>query len=110
VKVGVFTPLSSGLPLDQVLKKLSELNAHGDELGTGRYPATRIASFRCSTILLNSLSSRALLDGSGFTIGALSSHSNPLHPMRIEQSMIASQPEDDFVSRETQCSRGCGFQ
>ena len=35
MKVGVFTPLLSALPLDQVLKKLKSLNIDTVEFGTG---------------------------------------------------------------------------
>ena len=35
MKVGVFTPLLSGLPLDAVLKKLTDIGIDTVELGTG---------------------------------------------------------------------------
>ena len=38
MKVGVFTPLLSSLPLEDVLQKLAKLNIHTVELGTGNYP------------------------------------------------------------------------
>ena len=38
MRVGVFTPLLSGLALDGVLKKLANLDIHTVELGTGNYP------------------------------------------------------------------------
>ena len=38
MKVGVFTPLLSALPLDDVLKKLKSLNIDTVEFGTGNYP------------------------------------------------------------------------
>ena len=37
MRVGVFTPLLSKLPLDAVLKKLAELDIHTVELATGNY-------------------------------------------------------------------------
>ena len=37
MRVGVFTPLLSKLPLEAVLKKLAELNIHTVELATGNY-------------------------------------------------------------------------
>jgi len=80
VKVGVFTPLLSGLPLDQVLKKLAGLNVLTVELGTGNYPGDP----HCKLSMLDHPAElaefKSLLDGSGFTVSALSSHGNPLHP------------------------------
>ena len=38
MKVGVFTPLLSALPLDAVLKKLKSLGIDTVEFGTGNYP------------------------------------------------------------------------
>ena len=38
MRVGVFTPLLSGLPLESVLKKLAKLEIPTVELGTGNYP------------------------------------------------------------------------
>ena len=38
MRVGVFTPLLSSLSLEGVLKKLSGLDIHTVELGTGNYP------------------------------------------------------------------------
>ena len=38
MKIGVFTPLLSALPLDEVLKKLKSLGIDMVEFGTGNYP------------------------------------------------------------------------
>ena len=38
MRVGVFTPLLSQLPLPAVLKKLKTYNIETVELGTGNYP------------------------------------------------------------------------
>gem|GEM_PF-5033146 len=38
MRVGVFTPLLSSLPLGDVFKKLAGLDIHTVELGTGNYP------------------------------------------------------------------------
>jgi sugar phosphate isomerase/epimerase len=80
VNVGVFTPLLSGLPLDEVLKKLAALNIRAVELGTGNYPGDP----HCKLSMLDSPSELAefkkKLADQGFKISALSSHGNPLHP------------------------------
>ena len=80
MKVGVFTPLLSGLPLDAVLKKLSGIGIDTVELGTGNYPGD--AHIKLS--LLDDAQALAAFKGkiadAGFTISALSCHGNPLHP------------------------------
>jgi len=80
MRVGVFTALLSGLPLESVLKKLSQLGIHTVELGTGNYPGDP----HCKLSMLDNekelLSFKKCLDDNGFSISALSCHGNPLHP------------------------------
>ena len=80
MNVGVFTPLLSSLPLEDVFKKLSALNIHTVELGTGNYPGDA----HCKLSMLDHPAAlaefKAKLADRGFTISALSSHGNPLHP------------------------------
>jgi sugar phosphate isomerase/epimerase len=80
VRVGCFTPLLSQLPLPDVLKKLKSLNIDTVELGTGNYPGDP----HCKLTMLEHPAELAefqrTLDGEGFSISALSSHGNPLHP------------------------------
>ena len=80
MNVGVFTPLLSGLSLDEVLKKLAALDVHMVELGTGNYPGDP----HCKLSMLDNRDRlaefKAKLADRGFTISALSSHGNPLHP------------------------------
>ena len=80
MKVGVFTPLLSGLPLDAVLKKLTGIGIDTVELGTGNYPGD--AHIKLS--LLDDAQALSAFKGkiadAGFTISALSCHGNPLHP------------------------------
>jgi len=80
MKVGVFTALLSTLPFESVLGKLSRLNVHTVELGTGNYPGDP----HCKLSMLNSANEltefKKKLDDHGFAISALSSHGNPLHP------------------------------
>ena len=82
MRVGVFTPLLSSLPLPDVLKKLATHGISTVELGTGNYPGDA----HCKLSMLND---RAALDtfkktlaDHGFSISALSCHGNPLHPNR----------------------------
>ena len=80
MRIGVFTPLLSQLPLPDVLRKLAQLEISTVELATGNYPGDA----HCSPALLQSKGAlrefRKILDDQGFSISALSCHGNPLHP------------------------------
>src|SRR5215471_9452017 len=95
MRVGVFTPLLSHMPLEEVLKKLKSYNVATVELGTGNYPGDA----HCNLSLLDSLVAltefKKKISDHGFTISALSCHSNPLHP---NQELATRQRE---VSRRT---------
>jgi sugar phosphate isomerase/epimerase len=95
MRVGVFTPLLSQLPLDEVLKKLKAKGIDTVELGTGNYPG----GAHCDVAMLDDAAAleafRKKLGGSGFSISALSCHGNPLHPD------AAHARHDQEVSRKT---------
>ena len=95
LRVGVFTPLLSQLSLDDVLKKLKGLGVTTVELGTGNYPGDP----HCKLSMLDNAAEldtfRKKLADNGFSISALSSHGNPLHP----DSSIAKANQE--VSRKT---------
>ena len=80
MKIGVFTPLLSKMPLPGVLDKLAALNIHTVELGTGNYPGDA----HCPLSLLDHPHSPAaflqMLVDHGASISALSCHGNPLYP------------------------------
>jgi sugar phosphate isomerase/epimerase len=80
MRIGVFTPLLSQLSIDDVMKKLTSLGVNMFELGTGNFPGDP----HCQLSLLESKTAlkefKQKLDDNGFTISALSSHGNPLHP------------------------------
>ncbi len=80
MRLGVFTPLLSQLPLETVLTKLKTLDIHTVELATGSYPG----SAHCDLGMLEDAAAlenfKALLAKHEFSISALSCHSNPLHP------------------------------
>ncbi len=80
MKIGVFTPLLSALPLDQVLKKLKALGIEMVEFGTGGYPGDAHVhlSLLDDPVALKDFKSK--IADSGLTISALSCHGNPLHP------------------------------
>src|ERR1700740_3649148 len=95
MRVGVFTPLLSRLPLPDVLKKLAALHINTIELGTGNYPGDA----HCGLAMLDD--GRALaafqhvLADHGTRISALSCHGNALHPDK------ARAEQDRAVSRKT---------
>lgn len=80
MRVGVFTPLLSQLPLDTVLTKLRALDIRTVELATGNYPGNA----HCKLSMLDDSSAlkefQRTLEDQGATISALSCHGNPLHP------------------------------
>ena len=95
MKVGVFTPLLSQLPLPAVLDKLKTLNIATVELGTGNYPGDA----HCKLAMLENPAAlnefRQTLADRGVSISALSCHGNPLHPDR------ARAQRDAEISRKT---------
>jgi sugar phosphate isomerase/epimerase len=95
MRVGVFTPLLSQLPLEEVLKKLKAKGIDTVELGTGNYPG----GAHCDVAMLDDAAAletfRKKLGRSGFSISALSCHGNPLHPD------AAHARHDQEVSRKT---------
>ena len=80
MRVGVFTPLLSQLPLDQVLKKLAGLHINTVELATGNY----VGDAHCKLSMVENTAAlsdfKKLITDNGFSISALSCHGNPLHP------------------------------
>ena len=80
MKLGVFTPLLSQLPLDAVLAKLKAMQIDTVELATGNYPGNA----HCKLSMLDNAAElkdfRLRLNDSGVSISALSCHGNPLHP------------------------------
>ena len=95
MKVGVFTPLLSQLPLADVLNKLKAHDITTVELGTGNYPGDA----HCKLDMLNDRVAlntfKQTLADHGFSISALSCHGNPLHPDRDRAR------HDREVSRKT---------
>lgn len=80
MRVGVFTPLLSQLPLTEVLKKLAGLRIDTVELATGNY----VGDAHCKLSMLENPSALAdfkkIINDHGINISALSCHGNPLHP------------------------------
>ena len=80
MRVGVFTPLLSQLPLTVVLRKLAALHIDTVELATGNY----VGDAHCKPSMLENSAALAefqkVLADHGAKISALSCHGNPLHP------------------------------
>ena len=95
MRVGVFTPLLSQLPLPVVLKKLVALHIDTVELATGNY----VGDAHCKLSMLENPASLAefqkVLADHGTKISALSCHGNPLHPNKERAK------QDREVSRKT---------
>lgn len=83
MKIGVFDPLFSQLPLADMLDLLLSAGVDAVELGCGNYPG---ASHIDVDALLKSKEAREAylneFSGRGLIISALSVHGNPLHPNR----------------------------
>jgi sugar phosphate isomerase/epimerase len=95
MRVGVFTPLLSQLPLPVVLKKLAALQIHTVELATGNY----VGDAHCKLSMLENSAAlgefQKILEDHGAKISALSCHGNPLHPDKDRAK------HDREVSRKT---------
>jgi len=95
MRVGVFTPLLSQLPLAVVLKKLAELHIDTVELGTGNY----VSDAHCKLSMLENASALAefknILIDHGVSISALSCHGNALHPDKAQAQQCSE------ISRKT---------
>ena len=95
MRIGVFTPLLSQLPLAAVLEKRKLLGIDTVELGTGNYPGDA----HCKLSMLENGFALAefqkLLADHGASISALSCHGNALHPDK------ARARQDREVSRKT---------
>lgn len=80
MRLGVFTPLLSHLPLEDALATLKSLQIDTVELGTGNYPGDA----HCKLSMLEDASAlkefQQKLKDSGMSISALSCHGNALHP------------------------------
>jgi sugar phosphate isomerase/epimerase len=95
MRVGVFTPLLSQLPLTVVLRKLAALHIDTVELATGNY----VGDAHCKLSMLENPAALAefqkVLADHGAKISALSCHGNPLHPDKDRAKL------DREVSRKT---------
>lgn len=80
MRVGVFTALLAQMSLEDVLKKLKGMNIDTVELGTGNYPGDPHAKLSMLENVSQLIEFKRVIEGNGFTISALSSHGNPLHP------------------------------
>src|SRR5579863_10734477 len=80
MRVGIFTPLLSQLPLSDVLKKLKAHKIETVELGTGNYPGDAHDALPIFDDASALTTFKKTIADHGVTISALSCHGNPLHP------------------------------
>lgn len=83
MKVGVFSAILSGVPLEQALTHVRDLGCDTVEIGTGAYPGD--AHCKPRELLADAGKLRAFQDAiaaSGLEVSSLSCHGNPLHPDR----------------------------
>lgn len=81
MKVGVFSAILSGSPLNKALTHIAGLGCETVELGTGAYPGN--AHCKPDQLLASKPKLEAFLGtvkASGLEISSLSCHGNPLHP------------------------------
>jgi sugar phosphate isomerase/epimerase len=81
MKVGLFTVIYGGAPLEQVLDKVAGLGVEAVELSTGNYGGS--AHCDPEVLLADRAKLRALreaIESRGMEISGLSQHGNPLHP------------------------------
>jgi sugar phosphate isomerase/epimerase len=95
MRVGAFTPLLSQFSLEEALAKLRRQGISTVELGTGNYPGDAHCKLSMRDKPADLADFRKTLDDQGFSISALSCHSNPLHP-----DPARANPDRD-VSRRT---------
>jgi sugar phosphate isomerase/epimerase len=80
MKLGVFTPLLSQLPLDDVLRRLRTMQINTVELSTGNYPGDAHCKLSMLENSFEFADFKNKLDELGVNISALSCHGNALHP------------------------------
>lgn len=83
MKIGVFDPLFSQLPLDDMLDLLVDAGVDAVEIGCGNYPGA--SHIDVDALLASKQAREAYLKeftGRNLIISALSIHGNPLHPNR----------------------------
>jgi sugar phosphate isomerase/epimerase len=80
MKIGVFTVVLAGVPLETALQKLAALNIRTVELGTGNYPGDAHCKLSMFTNDSELKEFKKKLDDAGAQVSALSCHGNPLHP------------------------------
>lgn len=83
MKIGVFSVILAGLPLDRALAHVAELGCDTVEIGTGGYPGN--AHCNPAELLASEAKLRefqAAVADSRLEISSLSCHGNPLHPDR----------------------------
>lgn len=90
MKVGLFTALLAKLSLDEVIQKVKPLGIRTLELGSGNYPGEPHLKLEWLNNPAKLKEFKLKLEDAGFSISALSSHGNPLHPNRALAQLHAA--------------------
>jgi sugar phosphate isomerase/epimerase len=93
MKVGVFSAILSGLPLEKALDHIAGLECDTVEIGTGAYPGN--AHCKPAELLKNAGKLKefvAAVKERGLEISSLSCHGNPIHP----DAKLAKEHHDVF--------------
>ena len=93
MKVGVFSAILSGLPLEKALDHIAGLGCDTVEIGTGAYPGN--AHCKPADLLKNTGKLKefvAAVKERGLEISSLSCHGNPIHP----NAKLAKEHHDVF--------------
>lgn len=81
IPIGVFDPVYSDLPLDEMLDKISALGLEAIEIGTGGYPGSPhcpVADLLADSSKLNAWKKK--FEDRNIRVATLSCHGNPVHP------------------------------
>ena len=101
MKLGVLTNLYAKLPLEDVLKHLTDMGIEAVEIGCGGYPGNDHAN---PEILLNDDKKleefKALIKKYNVIISALSCHGNPIHPNKEIASKFDKDMRDTVLLAE----------
>ncbi len=82
MRLGIFTALFGQQTLDEVIQNVKKLGVSTVELGTGNYPGDPHCNLSMVTDDKARRDFQQKLKDNGITISALSTHGNPLHPVK----------------------------
>src|ERR1700735_556707 len=110
MRIGCFTPLLSQFSLEKVFEKLRTLNISTVELGTGNYPGDPHCKLSMLEDRIALKEFKQKFADNGFSISALSSHGNPLHPDKaVAKAYAETRQLTVRLAEELEVAGGGGF-